>query len=73
METDTVPDLSMSLLQQKLQMLQSCINARARQHQMLDQKGSFSDASRTTYSSFEVMNCINEERWSLKRQFTEIM
>uniref|UniRef100_A0A915BEX9 Rab3 GTPase-activating protein catalytic subunit n=6 Tax=Parascaris univalens TaxID=6257 RepID=A0A915BEX9_PARUN len=62
METDTVPDLSMSLLQQKLQMLQSCINARARQHQMLDQKGSFSDASLFSNDEFyDAKEWLSEE------------
>uniref|UniRef100_F1KUP6 Rab3 GTPase-activating protein catalytic subunit n=1 Tax=Ascaris suum TaxID=6253 RepID=F1KUP6_ASCSU len=62
METDTVPDLSMSLLQQKLQMLQSCINARARQHQMLDQKGSFSDASLFSNDDFyDAKEWLSEE------------
>ncbi|VDK18008.1 unnamed protein product [Anisakis simplex] len=45
MDSETIPDLSQSYLQQKLQMLQSCINARARHHKLLDDNVSSSDIS----------------------------
>ncbi|VDM47681.1 unnamed protein product [Toxocara canis] len=62
MESDTVPDLSMSLLQQKLQMLQSCINARLRHHKMLDQKASSSDASMFSNDDFyDAKEWLSEE------------